>query len=206
MSPSTSTSRPSGSRGSSASCTRSARRSWPSWPRSRRSSCWLPKLKLLTTAGTMLVSIVAYATICGASRSPSGFVILLLVHEMGHVIALRREGIKAQRADVHPVPRRGDQRPLAGRQRGRRGPGRASPARCWARSARRSASSIWHATGDDFWRALALHRLLPEPVQPAAGRAARRRPRDGGDGARGCGSSASWAWSCSPSCSPTRSS
>ena len=32
-----------------------------------------------------------------------GFALLLLVHEMGHVIQLRREGVKAQRADVHPV-------------------------------------------------------------------------------------------------------
>ena len=42
----------------------------------------------------MLVSIVAYATIWGFWFA-IGFVILLLVHEMGHVIALRREGIKA---------------------------------------------------------------------------------------------------------------
>ena len=31
----------------------------------------------------------------GAGSSRAGFVVLLLVHEMGHVIALRREGIKA---------------------------------------------------------------------------------------------------------------
>ena len=54
----------------------------------------LPKLKLLTTSGTMLVSIAAYATFWGFQFAV-GFVVLLLVHEMGHVIQLRREGIKA---------------------------------------------------------------------------------------------------------------
>src|SRR3954453_9825039 len=54
----------------------------------------LPKLKLLTTSGSMLVSIGAYSLIWGW-RFAVGFVLLLLVHEMGHVIQLRREGIKA---------------------------------------------------------------------------------------------------------------
>jgi Zn-dependent protease len=54
----------------------------------------LPKLKILTTSGTMLVSIAAYALIWGW-RFAVGFVLLLLVHELGHVIQLRREGIRA---------------------------------------------------------------------------------------------------------------
>jgi Zn-dependent protease len=54
----------------------------------------LPKAKLLTTSGTMLISIAAYATIWGW-KFGVGFVLLLLVHEMGHVIQLRREGIEA---------------------------------------------------------------------------------------------------------------
>src|SRR5829696_1660693 len=54
----------------------------------------LPKLKLLTTSGTMLVSIAAYSLIWGWTFAV-GFVLLLLVHEMGHVIQLRREGIEA---------------------------------------------------------------------------------------------------------------
>jgi Zn-dependent protease len=54
----------------------------------------LPKLKLFTTSASMLVSIGAYALIWGWSFGV-GFVLLLLVHEMGHVIQLRREGIKA---------------------------------------------------------------------------------------------------------------
>jgi len=54
----------------------------------------LPKLKLFTTSATMLVSIGAYALIWGWSFAV-GFVLLLLIHEMGHVFQLRREGIKA---------------------------------------------------------------------------------------------------------------
>jgi Zn-dependent protease len=54
----------------------------------------LPKLKLFTTSASMLVSIGAYALIWGW-KFAVGFVLLLLVHELGHVIQLRREGIKA---------------------------------------------------------------------------------------------------------------
>ena len=42
----------------------------------------------------MLVSVAAYSLIWGW-RFAVGFVLLLLVHEMGHVIQLRREGIEA---------------------------------------------------------------------------------------------------------------
>lgn len=54
----------------------------------------LPKLKLLATAGTALVSVAAYSIFWGWQFAV-GFVLLIFVHEMGHVIALRREGIKA---------------------------------------------------------------------------------------------------------------
>jgi Zn-dependent protease len=54
----------------------------------------LPKLKLFTTSASMLVSIGAYALIWGLQFGV-GFVLLLLVHELGHVIQLRREGIAA---------------------------------------------------------------------------------------------------------------
>jgi Zn-dependent protease len=54
----------------------------------------LPKAKLFTTAGTMLVSVGAYALLWGWQFGV-GFVLLLLVHEMGHAIQLRREGMKA---------------------------------------------------------------------------------------------------------------
>jgi Zn-dependent protease len=54
----------------------------------------LPKLKLLTTGGTALVSVAAYSLFWGWQFA-AGFVVLMFVHEMGHVIQLRREGIKA---------------------------------------------------------------------------------------------------------------
>ena len=54
----------------------------------------LPKLKLFTTSASMLVSIGAYTLIWGW-KFALGFVLLLLIHEMGHVIQLRREGIEA---------------------------------------------------------------------------------------------------------------
>ena len=54
----------------------------------------LPKLKLFTTSASMLVSIAAYALIWGWTFAV-GFVLLLLVHELGHVIQLRREGVEA---------------------------------------------------------------------------------------------------------------
>jgi len=54
----------------------------------------LPKIKVFSTSATMLVSIGAYSLIWGW-RFALGFVLLLLVHEMGHVIQLRREGLEA---------------------------------------------------------------------------------------------------------------
>ena len=52
------------------------------------------KLKIFATAGTMLVSTAAYAWIWGWQFAV-GFVVLLFVHEMGHVIELRRQGVPA---------------------------------------------------------------------------------------------------------------
>src|SRR5919197_5747212 len=54
----------------------------------------LPKAKVFATAGSMLVSIGAYGLIWGWQFG-AGFALLLLVHELGHAIQLRREGIKA---------------------------------------------------------------------------------------------------------------
>jgi Zn-dependent protease len=54
----------------------------------------LPNVKLLTTAGTALVSVAAYSLLWGWTFAV-GFVLLLFVHEMGHVVQLRREGIHA---------------------------------------------------------------------------------------------------------------
>jgi Zn-dependent protease len=54
----------------------------------------LPKVKLLTTTGTALISVAAYSLFFGWEFA-AGFVLLLFVHEMGHVFQLRREGISA---------------------------------------------------------------------------------------------------------------
>jgi len=59
----------------------------------------LPKAQFLATSGTMLVSIAAYALIWGWQFGV-GFVLLLLVHEYGHVIQLRREGVRDASAPI----------------------------------------------------------------------------------------------------------
>ena len=48
--------------------------------------------KLLTTGGTMLISLVVYAFVYGWKYA-AGFVVLLLVHEMGHYVAARQRGL-----------------------------------------------------------------------------------------------------------------
>ncbi len=52
------------------------------------------KFKIFATSASMLVSIGAYTLLWGW-RFALGFVLLLLVHEMGHVIELRRQGVPA---------------------------------------------------------------------------------------------------------------
>ena len=52
------------------------------------------KFKIFTTSGTMLVSIAAYALLWGW-KFAIGFVALLFIHELGHVLEARRQGIKA---------------------------------------------------------------------------------------------------------------
>jgi Zn-dependent protease len=54
----------------------------------------LPKVKFLTTSASALVSVAAYSLIW-TWKFALGFVVLLFIHEMGHVLQLRREGIKA---------------------------------------------------------------------------------------------------------------
>jgi Zn-dependent protease len=50
------------------------------------------KFKLFTVAGSMLVSIGAYALLWGWQFAV-GFVVLLFVHEMGHVLEAKRQGL-----------------------------------------------------------------------------------------------------------------
>jgi Zn-dependent protease len=54
----------------------------------------LLKLKVFTTGISMLVSIAAYAWIWGLPFAV-GFVLLIFVHELGHVLELRRQGVPA---------------------------------------------------------------------------------------------------------------
>ena len=144
----------------------------------------LPKLKLLTTAGTMLVSVAAYSFVFGWTFA-AGFVVLILVHEMGHVIQLRREGVKASAPMFIPFlgavisARSLGKNALAEARVGLAGPilGSIGAAACIV---------IWKATGNDIWRALAftgfflnLFNLLP--VVPL-------------DGGRAMAAMAPWMW------------
>jgi Zn-dependent protease len=54
----------------------------------------LLKLKVVTTGASMLVSIAAYAWLWGLPFAV-GFVLLIFVHELGHVLELRRQGVPA---------------------------------------------------------------------------------------------------------------
>jgi len=144
----------------------------------------LPKLKLLTTSGTMLVSIAAYSLIWGW-KFAVGFVILLFVHEMGHVIQLRREGIPAS-APVF-IPFMGavvwgrilEGNALAEARVGLAGPvlGTIGAAICWA---------IGAGLDSDFFRALAfvgffLNLFNLAPVTPL-------------DGGRAAAAMSPWMW------------
>ena len=144
----------------------------------------LPKLKLFASTGTILVSLAAYAVLWGWAFA-AGFVALLFVHEMGHVIALRREGIKASGPMFIPflgavvAARSLGNSALAEARVGLAGPilGSIGSAACIL---------IWHATGNDLWRALAytgfflnLFNLLP--VVPL-------------DGGRAMAAMAPWMW------------
>jgi Zn-dependent protease len=54
----------------------------------------LIKLKSFVLVGSMAVSVLAYAQLFGW-KFAVGFVLLIFVHEMGHVVVLRARGIKA---------------------------------------------------------------------------------------------------------------
>ncbi|HEU4737514.1 MAG TPA: site-2 protease family protein [Solirubrobacterales bacterium] len=111
------------------------------------------KIKAVTTLGTMFVSIAAYAWAFGWPFAV-GFVLLIFVHEMGHVIQLRREGVEASAPIFIPflgamiaTESLGDDAAAEARV-GLAGPilgtiGTLIPL------------AIWLATGSDLWRALA---------------------------------------------------
>jgi Zn-dependent protease len=144
----------------------------------------LPKLKLFSTSASMLVSVVAYQLIFGWAFAV-GFVLLLLLHELGHVIQLRREGVEASAPMFIPflgavisAKSLGDDAAAEARV-GLAGPILGSIATL-------VPLGLWLATGDDFWRALAyigfllnLFNLLP--VLPL-------------DGGRAMAAVSPWVW------------
>jgi len=118
----------------------------------------LPKLKLLTTSGSMLVSIGAYSLIWGW-KFAAGFVVLMLVHEMGHVIQARREGIQAS-APIF-IPFLGAAiiaKSLGGNALAEARVGLAGPVLGSAGAA--ALIPVADATGSNFWRALAFTGLF----------------------------------------------
>jgi Zn-dependent protease len=144
----------------------------------------LPKLKVFTTSASMLVSIAAYALIWGWAFAV-GFVLLLLLHELGHVIQLRREGVEASAPMFIPflgaviaARSMGDDAAAEARV-GLAGPVLGSVATL-------APLGIWLATGNEFWQALAyigflinLFNLLP--VLPL-------------DGGRAMAALSPWVW------------
>jgi Zn-dependent protease len=144
----------------------------------------LPKLKLFSTSASMLVSVVAYQLIFGWAFAV-GFVLLLLLHELGHVFQLRREGIEASAPMFIPflgavISAKSLGNDAAAEARvGLAGPILGSIATL-------VPLGIWLATGEEFWRALAyvgflinLFNLLP--VLPL-------------DGGRAMAAISPWVW------------
>jgi Zn-dependent protease len=126
----------------------------------------LPKLKALSTAGSMLVSVAAYALIWGW-KFGAGFVALLFVHEMGHYVQMRREGVQPSWMLFVPFL------------------GAAVGARSLGGNALAEAR-IALASDDDFWRALVftgffLNLFNLVPVVPF-------------DGGRAMAAMAPWMW------------
>jgi Zn-dependent protease len=144
----------------------------------------LPKAKLLTTSASMLVSVGAYALIWGW-KFAVGFVALLFLHELGHYVQLRREGVKP--SGMVFIPFLGaavGTRSLGGSALAEARVGLAGP--ILGSLATAALLPIAAATDDDFWRALAftgfflnLFNLLP--VVPL-------------DGGRAMAAMAPWMW------------
>ena len=144
----------------------------------------LTKAKFLTTSGSMLVSIAAYSLIWGW-KFAAGFVALLFVHEMGHVIQMRREGVKPSWMVFVPfLGAAVGARSLGGSALAEARVGLAGPV--LGTLGTLVVAGIYLATGNDFWRALAfvgfflnLFNLLP--VLPL-------------DGGRAMAAMAPWMW------------
>ncbi len=144
----------------------------------------LTKAKFLTTSLSMLVSIGAYALIWGW-KFAVGFVALLFIHEMGHYIQLRREGVKP--SGMVFIPFLGAAvatRSLGGSALAEARVGLAGP--ILGSLACLVPAAIWLATGEEFWQALAftgffLNLFNLVPVVPL-------------DGGRAMAAMAPWMW------------
>jgi Zn-dependent protease len=145
----------------------------------------IAKSRALTSVGSMAISLVGYSLLFGWEFA-AGFVVLLFIHEMGHVIALRREGIKASWPTFIPFlgavisARSLGENAFAEARIGLAGPilGSVGAFGCWL---------IWHLTGGaDLWRALAFTGFLLNlfnllPVVPL-------------DGGRAMAAMSPWMW------------
>ena len=144
----------------------------------------LTKAKFLTTSASMLVSVAAYALIWGWSFA-AGFVALLFLHEMGHYIQLRREGVKP--SGMVFIPFLGaavGARSLGGSALAEARVGLAGP--ILGSLACLIPAGLWIATGNEFWQALAftgffLNLFNLVPVVPF-------------DGGRAMAAMAPWMW------------
>jgi Zn-dependent protease len=144
----------------------------------------LPKLKLLTTAGSMGLSIVAYALLWGPAFGV-GFVALLFVHEMGHFIQMRREGVRPNWMVFIPFMGAAvGARSLGGSALAEARVGLAGPV--LGTLACVAVAAVGLATGEHFWLALAFTGFLLNlfnllPVVPL-------------DGGRAMAAMSPWMW------------
>ena len=159
---------------------------WSHWSRSsRRFCCCCRRSRSSRPRARALVSVAAYSLLWGWQFAV-GFVVLIFIHEMGHVVALRRDGIKASAPMFMPfmgavigARSLGDDALDRGARRPRRAAARL------ARRRRRSRSSAW-PTHSDFLEALGYIGLLLNlfnllPVVPL-------------DGGRAMAAMAPWMW------------
>jgi Zn-dependent protease len=118
----------------------------------------LVKFKMFTVVGSMAVSVLAYTTLWGW-KFALGFVLLIFVHEIGHVIVLRARGIRAG-APVF-LPFLGafvsmKEMPTSVYQEAES----ALAGPIFGTAGALVVAYIGHATGSDFWRSLAFTGML----------------------------------------------
>jgi Zn-dependent protease len=132
----------------------------------------LSKVKFASVLVSMLVSIAAYTLLWGWEFA-LGFVLLLLIHEYGHVLQLRREGVRATAPLFIPFlgavigMREMPRNAVAEAKVGLAGPVAGTAASL-------VVLAIYGVTGAEFWRALAYTGFLLQlfnlaPVLPLDG-------------------------------------